>query len=301
MDSQTKIVDWIAVDWGTTNLRVWMMGSDSIPFAQARSGKGMAGLASGEFEPALMELITPYLSDDQVTPVICAGMVGAREGWCEARYVATPCPPPDRTVAVNAEAHDPRISVTILPGIKQVSPPDVMRGEETQIAGVLREYPNFDGIICLPGTYTKWVHISAGEIISFQTFMTGEIFALLSEQSVLRHSVTSDDWDQKNYLTAISDAMARPQSVAAHLFGLRAGGLVGDLAAKTARSRLSGLLIGIELAAARPYWLGQNVAIIGEDAVAELYRSALVEQGVPAAVREVADLTLAGLTAAYNA
>jgi 2-dehydro-3-deoxygalactonokinase len=301
MDNQTKKAAWIAVDWGTTNLRVWMMGRDNVPFEQAHSDKGMGGLARDEFEPALTELIAPYLADDQVTPVICAGMVGAREGWREANYIATPCPPPGRTAAVKVEAQDPRISVTILPGIKQITPPDVMRGEETQIAGILREYPNFDGIICLPGTHTKWVHISAGEIVSFQTFMTGEMFALLSEQSVLRHSVTSDDWDQQSYLTAISDAMTRPQSVTAHLFGLRAGGLVGELAAETARARLSGLLIGIELAAARPYWLGQNVAIIGAGVVAELYRSALVEQGVPAAVRDVADLTLTGLTAAYTA
>ena len=301
MDSPKQTAEWIAVDWGTTNLRVWMMDGDNIPFAQADSGKGMGRLASNGFEPALLELIAPYLSDDQVTAVICAGMVGAREGWCEARYVATPCPPPDRADAINADAHDPRISVTILPGVKQVSPPDVMRGEETQIAGVLRDYPNFDGIICLPGTHTKWVHISAGEIVSFQTFMTGEMFALLSEKSVLRHSMSSDDWDQESYLTAISDAMARPQSVAGYLFSLRAGGLVGDLGAKSARARLSGLLIGIELAAARPYWLGQNVAIIGSGIVAELYRSALVEQGVPAAVRDVADLTLAGITAAHDA
>lgn len=301
MNTDTKTAEWIAVDWGTTNLRVWIMDSNSGPFAQASSAKGMGGLASDKFEAALLELIGPYLSDDKVTPVICAGMVGAREGWREARYVATPCPPPNGCAAVQVEAQDPRISVTILPGVKQISPPDVMRGEETQIAGVLREYPNFDGIICLPGTHTKWVHISAGEIVSFQTFMTGEMFALLSEQSVLRHSVTSDRWDQESYLLAITDAMARPQSIAAYLFGLRAGGLVGEMLSQTARARLSGLLIGAELAAARPYWLGQNVAIIGAGPVAELYRSALVEQGVPAAIQDVADLTLAGLTSAYNA
>jgi 2-dehydro-3-deoxygalactonokinase len=293
--------EWIAVDWGTTNLRVWVMGNEETLIAELSSAKGLGALAQSEFEPALLELIAPYLSGDRVVPVVCAGLVGAREGWQETSYVATPCPPPNGRAAITIDTQDPRISVTVLPGVKQVSPPDVMHGEETQIAGVLREYPNFDGIICLVATHTKWVHISAGEIVSFQTFMTGELFALLSEKSVLRHGVASDVWDQVSFLTALSDGMTRPQAVAAYLFGIRAGGLVADLPASTARARLSGVLIGAELAGARPYWLGQNVAIIGAGPVAEMYRAGLAEQGVPAAVRDVSDLTLAGLTSAYHA
>lgn len=293
--------EWIAVDWGITNLRVWVMGNEGTLIAEVGSAKGIGALAQSEFEPALLELIAPYLSDDRVVPVLCAGMVGAREGWQKPSYVATPCPPPNGRVAGTIDTQDPRISVTVLPGVKQVSPPDVMHGEETQIAGVLREYPNFDGIICLVASHTKWIHISAGEIVSFQTFMTGELFALLSEKSVLRHGVTSDDWDQASFLTALSDGMTRPQAVAAYLFGIRAGGLVADLPASTARARLSGVLIGAELAGARPYWLGQNVAIIGAGPVAEMYRAGLAEQGVPAAVRDASDLTLAGLTSAYHA
>lgn len=291
---------WIAVDWGTSNLRVWMMDADDRPIAEATSANGMGGLASDAFEPALLELIEPYLTSTRRMPVVCSGMVGAREGWREAPYVAVPCPPPNSNVGVSAKAHDPRISIRILPGIKQISPPDVMRGEETQIAGVLQEYPDFDGILCLPGTHTKWVHISAGEIVSFQTFMTGELFALLAGMSVLRHSVASDDWDDAAFLTALSDAMARPQSVAANLFSLRAGGLVGELPAQTARARLSGLLIGLELAGSKPYWLGRNVAILGAGSLAELYRKGLDAQGVPAVVMDVENLTLAGLCAAYN-
>ncbi len=301
MGNQAKTAEWIAVDWGTTHLRVWMMGADNIPFDQLNSVPGVGSLTFDGYEAALLELIVPYLSDTQVTPVICAGMFESREGWGERSYVATPCAPPDCSLGIKAVVSDPRISVTILPGVKQVTPPDVMHGEETQIAGVLRDYPNFDGIICLPNEHTKWVHISAGEIVSFQTFMTGEMFGLLSEKSVLQQCVDSKDWDQASYLEAIADAMARPQSVAAHLYGLRASALIGDLAANTARARLLGLLIGIELTAARPYWLGQNVAIIGAGRLAELYRSALVEQGVPAAIRDVTDLTLAGLMVAYNA
>jgi len=300
MDTVQQSAEWIAVDWGTSNLRVWMMGSDGLPFAQGRSGKGMAGLARDAFEPALLELVEPYLALDRVTPVICSGMVGAREGWMEAPYVATPCAPPSGQAAVTPASTDPRLAVHILPGVKQMSPPDVMRGEETQIAGVLSAQPDFDGILCLPGTHTKWVHISAGEIVSFQTCMTGEMFALLSQHSVLRHSVTSDGWDQDSFLAGVASAMDRPQVFAAQLFGMRAAGLLLGTSADAGRARLSGLLVGLELAGTKPYWLGRHVAILGADAVAAHYQSALAEQGIQAEMLESADLTLAGLTSAYN-
>ena len=292
---------WIAVDWGTSNLRVWMMDHDGVAFASASSNKGMGSLAPQEFEAALLELIEPHLHADCVTPVICAGMVGAREGWIEAPYVATPCAPPNGNDGVAPVVNDPRISVHILPGVKQVASPDVMRGEETQIAGALSRNPDFDGILCLPGTHTKWVHISAGEIVSFKTFMTGELFALLSEQSVLRHSVTDETLDPKAFLDAVADTMSQPHAFASKLFGLRAAGLVGGAQPQHARARLSGMLVGLELGAARPYWLGQQVAILGAGPVGELYRVGLEEQGVPTAVWDVTDLTLVGLSKAYEA
>ena len=175
-----------------------------------------------------------------------------------------------------------------------------MRGEETQIAGYLELNPGFDGVICLPGTHTKWAHVSAGEIVSFRTFMTGELFALLSQQSVLRHGIASGGWDDAAFMTAVENAMARPHSLAADLFSIRAAGLLSDLPAASARSRLSGLLIGLELAGARPYWLGQRVALIGADALSRLYETALSAQATPAERGDGDETTLAGLTAAYK-
>jgi phosphonate metabolism protein PhnN/1,5-bisphosphokinase (PRPP-forming) len=104
-----------------------------------------------------------------------------------------------------------RLSVHVAPGLRQGKPADVMRGEETQIAGFLALNPNWDGVICLPGTHSKWVHISAGEVVSFQTFLTGEMFALLSQASVLRHGMQGDGWDD-----AAFDAMAAQGAFALH-------------------------------------------------------------------------------------
>ena len=116
-------------------------------------------------------------------------MVGARQGWIEAPYASVPCTPATQTIA--PECRDPRLEMHILAGIRQLHPPDVMRGEETQIAGVLLREPGFEGVICLPGTHTKWAEVAGGIITSFQTFMTGELFGLLSTQSVLRHSMSA--------------------------------------------------------------------------------------------------------------
>lgn len=293
--------DWIAVDWGTSNLRVWAMDAAGAVLDEGASDKGMGALTAEGFEPALLDLVGDWLDADRVTPVICCGMVGARQGWAEAAYVAVPCPPPDAGAATKVAARDPRIVVRILPGLKQTTPPDVMRGEETQIAGFLRAEPTFDGVLCLPGTHTKWVHISAGEIVSFRSFMTGEIFALLAERSVLRFGLEGDGFDDAAFDKALPEAMSDPQMLAAQLFGLRAGALVSDLAVPVARARLSGLLIGAELAGARPYWLGREVAVVGDGALAGLYCRGLAAQGVPARTLDVAGLTLAGLTAAFGA
>lgn len=289
-------VDWIAADWGTTNLRVWAMQGGSV-VDTARSDAGMGSLRCDEFEGALLNLIEPWLTGP--TPVIACGMVGARQGWVEAPYTAVPCKPVTEAM-VAAPCHDPRLRVHVIGGLKQDKPADVMRGEETQIAGFLTLNDGWDGVICLPGTHTKWVHVSAGEVVSFQTFMTGEQFNLLSDSSVLRHSVEGAGWDAEAFTEAVSDTLSRPERLAAYLFNLRARDLLHGQSKAVARARLSGLLLGAELGAARPFWLGQNVAILGADKLSQAYSDALLAQGVHATIADAERMTMAGLKAAYR-
>jgi len=287
--------DWIAVDWGTSSLRVWAIQGGRV-IAQATSDAGMSRLDPAEFAPTLAGVMTDWHVNSHTLIVAC-GMVGARQGWVEAPYRSVPCTPlGDTTAATPTDG----MTLHIIAGLKQPKPADVMRGEETQIAGFLARNPGWDGVICLPGTHTKWAQISAGEVISFQTFMTGEMFALLCDHSVLRHSVASDAWDQPGFLGAVADAMAKPERLAARLFSLRACDLLDGTPPEVSRAALSGQLIGAELAAARPYWLGQQIAIVGADAQAGLYRDALAAQGVPATLGDATAMTLAGLTAAYR-
>jgi 2-dehydro-3-deoxygalactonokinase len=296
--SETQIkADWIAVDWGTSNLRTYAMSRSGTVLAQASSPKGMSSLGPDDFEPALLELIEPWLT--RTTTVIACGMVGSRQGWVEAPYASTPCPVLPNSVT--APCSDPRLKVRVISGVQQTHPnPDVMRGEETQIAGFLSMNKDWDGVVCLPGTHTKWVHISANEIISFRTFMTGEMFTLLSQNSVLKHSVGGAGWDDEAFNTGLEQSMGRPESLAANLFSIRAADLLTDQTPHQARARLSGLLIGAELAASKPYWLGQNVCVLGADGLSKIYTDALTAQAVPVTQTDGTRMTLAGLTAAYT-
>lgn len=297
MTGNSTYADWIAVDWGTSHLRAWAMANNGSVQSKASSEKGMSRLAPEDFEAALLELIDPWIGPGQ-TQVLACGMVGSRQGWVEAPYLTTPCMPLESRFA-RPSCMDKRLQVHVLPGIKQANPADVMRGEEVQIAGFQASNPKFDGILCLPGTHTKWVEVSAGEVVSFQTFMTGEMFAALCNHTVLRHTVGAVGWDDDAFLEAVSDAMSKPERLAARLFSLRAEGLLHGLEANRARSRLSGQLIGAELAAAQPYWLGQNLAIIGASQIAGIYAAALTQNGATPVLADAETMTLAGLTAAH--
>ncbi len=291
--------EWIAIDWGTTALRAWAVSADGAILGRAASPLGMSSLEPGGFEPALLEVVGPWLPPSGGRcAILGCGMVGSRQGWIEVPYRDAPCRPWGKPVA--APVSDRRMRVLLCPGVKQECPADVMRGEETQVAGLLATRPDFDGVVCLPGTHCKWVHVSGGKIRSFATFLTGELFGLLARDSVLRFSVADEGWDPGDFLDAVAAALAAPESVAGLLFSIRADWLLHGSGGATGRSRLSGYLIGVELAATRAHWERGKVAIIGAPEPAGAYARALCEFGAGAESHCAETMTLAGLQAAYR-
>lgn len=291
---------WIAVDWGTSNLRAWAMGADNEVLEARQSDRGMGQLTPDQFEAALLELTADWLVDGAVMPVVACGMVGAKTGWVEAAYRAVPAAPVS-TDATPAPCRDPRHRVSIIAGMSQAAPADVMRGEETQIAGFLLANPGFGGTICMPGTHTKWVRIGGGVVSSFRTIMSGEVFALLSKQSTLRLTVAENGWDDDAFLGAVHSVAADPANLAAGLFGIRSAALVDDMSPEVGRARLSGMLIGAELAATRDYWDGCDVRILGGQTLSQRYAEALACVGASVQILDGERLTLDGLTAAFVA
>lgn len=307
-------ITWIGVDWGTSRLRAWAFDETGRPVGPLRAGPGMGtlgGQGARAFEAALVAALGDWLDGvAEALPVLVCGMAGARQGWREAAYLDLPQSLDrlgDGAIAVATD--DPRIAIEIVPGLAQrdATAPDVMRGEETQLLGFLAgcsdDEERRDWMLCLPGTHAKWVTVEEGVVRSFRTYMTGELFALLAEQSILRHSVGGGGGlDADAFATAVREAVAEPAEVAAKLFPLRARHLLFEEAGPTARSRLSGLLIGQELASALPQSddAAPRIAVIGDDALAALYAEALAIAGFAPETVSGETTVIAGLKALHE-
>ncbi len=295
-------LDWIAVDWGTSRLRCWAMSASDTVLASASSARGMGTLLPGDFEPALLECVGDWLTPDSIVPVLCCGMVGARGGWLEAPYREVPCAPAPGTEAVLVESVGTGLAVHILPGLSQVTPPDVMRGEETSVAGLMACGVD-SGLVCLPGSHSKWVRLLDGQLTQFSSSLTGEAFSALSQHTVLRLTIASDESEPDAvFAESVKEAVAQPENTLCAVFGLRPSALLDGLNPVAARSRLSGLMIGLELAGVRDYWRGADyVHVIGEPALVARYVAALDVVGTRALGHDPSQLTLLGLAAARQA
>jgi len=291
---------WIAVDWGSTHLRVWAVNASGQVIAQDYSDQGLNNIQENGFERALLDLVEPWLNTGRVTQAVACGVVGARQGWCESAYQETPCYPLQAAQFTKVSCEDKRLAVTIVAGVMQAHPVDIMRGEETQIAGFLSDQSDFNGVVCLPGTHAKWTLIESHQLMHFTTFMTGELFDLLTNHSVLKHTVAAQGWHSEAFTWGVQQAYNEPSLITSQLFSLRAGAIVDGLPAAEARARLSGLLIGLELKAAEGYWRHKEVVILGNSSLAKLYHQALIIMGVQAEIVDNERLTMAGLSCAYS-
>ncbi len=294
--------EWLAVDWGTSRLRVWGINAAGEVIAEKSTENGATNLEKDMFEPILLDVAADFLKNDKKTPALICGMAGARNRWQETAYLSVPCSPFEAAHCLTkAPVQNKNLDVHILPGISQESPCDVMRGEETQIAGLLSTYPDFAGVVCLPGTHTKWVRICGGKITEFTTLMSGEMYYLFAKVSVLRRSVESDEWDEDAFLEAMEITLARPEKTAAVLFSIRAESLLRGLSKSAARARLSGYWMGLELAATREYWAEERVVIIGENILCRQYQIALSAHNVKTEAFTATNMTLAGLLQMHQA
>jgi 2-dehydro-3-deoxygalactonokinase len=295
---------WIAVDWGTSNLRAWGIdAAGDITFA-ASSPQGMGTLERSGFSPALAALLSPHVATFQHTVIVC-GMAGARQGWIEAPYIAAPA----ELTALVGRGVKPTdapegLDVTILPGVCVNDPgrENVMRGEETQLLGIASLRPGFSGTVCMPGTHSKWTRLAGTHIDTFMTAMTGELFEVLRTHSVLRHSLggAADDADAaEGFGQGSSIGLDEPQRVTSSLFTVRAASLVSGKSASWCSGYLSGLLIGAEIGGAKDWIADGPVVIVGSPSLAKRYAQVIEAAGGSSELIDAADATLAGLKRAH--
>ena len=260
---------WIAVDWGTTSFRAYLMVNNDV-LENVETNDGMKFVQNQHFENTLVRIIEPWLDHKHKIEILASGMVGSKQGWIEAPYQKTPCNL-NNIEFISPSVKDNRFSLKIFSGVSQHNTPDVMRGEETQIAGFLYDNPNFNGSICLPGTHSKWVNIENGNIINFKTFMTGELFEIISKNSILIHSVTSNKVLKNELKMAVDEIFNNPEIFGNALFQLRADDLINSKGSKVYKSKLSGYLLGLELVGSLELWKKKDVILIGNPDLTELY------------------------------
>ena len=268
---------YVAVDWGTSSFRLWLVDRAGQVLTERRSDEGMLAAAKAGFAAVLRSHLAAVEAPDHL-PVLVCGMAGAKTGWVEAGYVDTPAPLAavlKQAVRVPGEARD----IRILPGIAQrdASAPDVMRGEETQLLGALGFEAAGEALVCMPGTHSKWVRVKGGIVEGFSTFMTGELFSVVSRETILSFAVAGADAaeDVASFKAAVKAAYAAPAFAANLLFTARSRQLLFGGTPAAARETLSGTLIGAELAAGLSGTVPQaGVVLIASGRLATLYRHA---------------------------
>ena len=297
----------IALDWGTSSLRAALVMADGGVVEQVEQPWGIRHLPPGRFAAALAGVAGGWRTQWPDVPIIAAGMIGSRQGWCEVPYVECPADPAALARGlVSFDTGDGRI--WIVPGVMQRGPlPNVLRGEETQLCGALATgaVPAETALVILPGTHSKWVVVEEGRLVRFETFMTGELFAVLRDHSLLgvparEAGESADDGDTqaaafRHGLATARDAGAA--GVAGRLFTARSLVLTGELPAAVSLDYLSGLLIGEEIRGAFAGLGGRPrmpVALVGTAGLCQRYREGLDVFGA-GTVTTVGDTAIAGL------
>lgn len=280
---------FIAVDWGTTNRRAYRVDPAGKCCQEFEDAKGVLAVKSGGFPDGVAE-IRQHLGD---LPLLLAGMVGSNRGWKEAPYVRCPAGLDELAGALvwvgEREA--------IVPGVSYLTDQraDVMRGEEVQLLGaVAAGLVDPMGLVCHPGTHNKWATLRRGKISEFRTVMTGELFSLLKDHSILsdllQGKVETGDAFREGARLGLNDA-----SLPAELFSVRARVLLGKGNSNAAPSYASGLLIGADVRIGLSVPTAVEVTVIGRPELTKLYATVIAEAGRKATQLDGERCFLAGI------
>ncbi len=298
----------IVVDWGTSYLRAYLcevLVNGDLALIDKRLALGVVK-CDNKFEQEIFSCIEPWLISFGNLAVVLSGQIGSSIGWQETRYL--PCPVAPTEVSKACLSFISRgIEFSIVPGVSchvDDDNYDVMRGEELQILGWLSAEPchqQGQHLICLPGTHTKWVLVDDGEIVLFKTAMTGELFDLLNNQSVLIQE-PSEEFDLQAFVKGAKSTLESELGSFSHgVFSVRTKQLFGQLSQQQASSYLSGLLIGSDVRAAinASHWNIYSlakIAIIGAPHLGECFAKTLALQGVKSQKYNVEKMTLFGFS-----
>lgn len=261
---------FIAVDWGTTNRRAYLVGAGGALESEMEDDRGILSVGAGGFDAAVGE-IRARLGD---RPMLLAGMIGSNRGWVEAPYV--PCPAGLPELAQDLKWVEPG-RTAIVPGIcfAEGDAADVMRGEEVQILGAYAEsLVPANAIVCHPGTHNKWIRLRDGRIAAFRTVMTGELFNLLKGKSILADLLALPAGINAAFEAGVRRGL-ETDALTAELFSVRARVLLGKAAREDGASFVSGLLIGADVRAGLALADDAELVAMGRPELTALFAAAL--------------------------
>lgn len=274
----------IAVDWGSSSFRAFLLDSNGTILDKVTSDQGILVSDQGsDHGEILASNCAAWTKQYGPLPTVMSGMIGSRNGWVETDYV--PCPVSAKELA-NALVSTPSNSAIVPKIVPGVSGPglfgktDVMRGEEIQAIGALTNLGRSSGLVCLPGTHSKWCETRDSKIQSVATYMTGELFALVSKTSSIGSLISGAEFHEESFLKGCETGQNNAV-LANALFSVRADALLGNLNSKSPSSYLSGMLIGQELSAATD-GLSPNdpIIVVGNDTLTHRYGIALASMGL---------------------
>lgn len=278
----------LGIDWGTSNLRVHQIDARGVIVQSRRSAQGILNVPANGFAKVLEEQAGDWLSEWPDVPVVACGMVGARQGWLEVPYVQCPVAIDDLARALAPVALSAGRALHLVAGAAWrggVDLADVIRGEETTIVGALGDTvadAGGDALVCLPGTHTKWAWVANGALQRFRTTMSGEVYQVLLEHSILGRMAVSDAaFDSSAFRRGVIRAGTHG-GLLHHLFSVRALRLFDELGEEQAPSYLSGLLTAADVLAMRDAGeLAGPLTLLGEGASGQAYEQAFNALGVP--------------------
>src|SRR4051812_48961204 len=268
----------IGVDWGTTSFRAFRLTQDGALRDRRSALKGLVNVPDNRFADTLREEIGPWLASGE-SHVLLSGMIGSRQGWKEVPYLPCPAGASEVAAALVGIEFD-WAQVKLVPGLSatdEAGIAEVMRGEETQVLGVLGAMGG-DGLACLPGTHSKWVRVEHSHITGFTTHMTGETFGALRGHTILGRTMREGPSNGAPFDAGVRRA-GDPGGLLHHIFGARALVLAGRLAETDAAAYLSGILVGHEVRAALAARQGMVVHVIGSPELTALYARAISANG----------------------
>ncbi len=269
----------IALDWGTTRARAFLISETGEVLQRRIADQGIQSVPAGGYPAAFETLAGDFRRAAPDASILLAGMVGSRNGWIEAAYVACPASPEEIAAAAIQVELDKNTTATILPGLScDEGAFDVMRGEETLIVGLGLT----DGIACLPGTHSKWAEIKGGRITRFASFMTGEVYGLLRDSSILsRLAEAPAGTDTVEGAARGRAAVSRAGGLLNSIFASRTEVLAGRMPGGAVGPYLSALLVGQEIAGAQAlFGHSAEVHLVADGALGESYGGELEAAGL---------------------